>query len=63
MVVSMKNVICPHCKAMHNKNIVLGNSGLINYCGYEKYVTCDRCSKEFKCIMDVTIKYKTQKVD
>lgn len=63
MKVSAQRVICPYCKSSGSKSVVLGTSGLINYNGNTTQVTCGRCKKEFLCIVDVSIKFKTQKLD
>ena len=60
-MVSKDYIICPHCKKQHTQNVVIGTSGLINYCGREFSFTCDRCGNEVYGEMEVTIKYKTRK--
>lgn len=61
MVISKESVICPYCKKEHGKNKAIGTSGLINFCGSEITITCDKCGKDFRCNYEVTIKYKTSK--
>jgi hypothetical protein len=34
---------------------------LINHVGSERSITCDKCGKDFHCVYEVTIKYKTSK--
>lgn len=60
-MVSEEYVVCPHCKANHNKHDVVGNSGLINYFGSEFSMTCKKCGKDFYGEYIVKIKYKTRK--
>lgn len=61
MAVSNEKVICPYCKKEHSKNKVIGTSGLINYCGSEMTIACEKCGKDFICNYIVSIKYKTTK--
>lgn len=46
-MVSEEAVVCPYCKANHRKHDVIGNSGLINYCGSSFSMTCKNCGKDF----------------
>lgn len=61
MAISKEKVICPYCKKEHGRNKAIGTSGLINYCGSEITIVCDKCGKDFTCNYEVTIKYKTTK--
>lgn len=61
MAVSAESIICPYCGAKHSKHEILGTSGLINISGSERTMECRNCGHEFRCVMYVTIKYKTQK--
>lgn len=60
-MISKDYVICPYCKKENSKNKAIGTSGLINYVGSERSVTCNKCGKEFRCVYEVSIKYKTSK--
>lgn len=62
MAIDNDCIICPYCGAEHNKHLLMGNSGLVNYCGSEKYMSCRKCGKSFDCKMEVIIRYKTRKV-
>lgn len=61
MPVSAESVICPYCKAKQSKSLALGDTGLINYRGSERTLSCRKCAKDFKCEISVTIKFKTTK--
>lgn len=60
-MISKEYVICPFCKKVHSKNKAIGISGLINYAGSECSITCEKCGKDFRCVYEVQIKYKTSK--
>jgi hypothetical protein len=60
-MISKDYVICPFCKRKHSKNKATGTSGLINHIGSECSIICDKCGKEFRCVYEVQIKYKTSK--
>ena len=60
-MISKEFVICPFCKKTHNKHKAIGTSGLINYAGSERGITCEKCGKEFVCVYEVEIRYKTSK--
>lgn len=60
-MVSDEYVICPFCKQKNSRFKALGKSGLINHIGSECTVTCDKCGKDFQCVYEVKIKYKTSK--
>lgn len=62
MAVSKDSVICPYCKNENKKRVMIGSSGLVNYCGTERAIICDKCGKEFNCEMIVELKFKTSKV-
>lgn len=61
MAVSTESIICPNCGTKHSKHEILGSSGLINTNGSERTMECRNCKREFQCIVDVTIKFKTRK--
>lgn len=60
-MVSKDAVICPYCKAENYKRKVLGDSGLVNYCGTSRMVKCNKCGKDFNCEVEVNIKFRTSK--
>ena len=60
-MISNEYVICPYCKSKHEKNVVIGQSGIINIFGTEREVTCKKCDKDFCCEVEVKIVYRTRK--
>ena len=62
-MVSDEYVVCPFCKHKHSRFKALGTSGLINHSGSKCTIICAKCEKEFRCIYEVTIKYKTSKLN
>lgn len=61
MPVSTESIVCPYCGAKQSKHEILGNSGLINISGNERTMECRKCKQEFRCVMEVTIKFRTRK--
>lgn len=60
-MISKEYVICPFCRKELSKNKAIGTSGLINYAGSECFITCEKCGRDFRCVYEVQIKYKTMK--
>lgn len=61
-MIDKEYIVCPFCKNKHSKNKAIGTSGLINYNGSELTIECNKCGKDFKCIYEVQIKFKTNKL-